>query len=208
MSDTAFIMGGGGHAHVIASILHSRYQKIQFLELNPTLEGSMSQEDFFRSAESYQNADVFIGIGSNAHRTSYFKRLLAVGITPANCIADGVFVAHDATLGRGCVVCPGAVIGSRAHLGDNTIVNTLSSVDHDCRVGTNSQITAGVILGGGTVIGQDCFFGIASATIPGVKIGDRTQVMAGSLVSKDVPSDVLVGGSPARIMKRLSTKSL
>ena len=38
---------------------------------------------------------------------------------------------------------------------------------------------------------------------PGVTIGDRTVIGAGSVVTKDVPSDVVAVGNPARILRRL-----
>lgn len=55
-------------------------------------------------------------------------------------------------------------------------------------------------------IGNDVWIGGKSIVCPGVTIGDRVTVAAGSVVTKDVPSDVLVGGSPAKIMRHLDTK--
>lgn len=48
------------------------------------------------------------------------------------------------------------------------------------------------------VIGNDVFVGARSVILPGVRIGDRAIVAAGSVVSRDVASDVIVGGVPAR----------
>mmetsp|Transcript_5250 Transcript_5250/g.15694 ORF Transcript_5250/g.15694 Transcript_5250/m.15694 type:complete len:200 (-) Transcript_5250:121-720(-) len=52
-------------------------------------------------------------------------------------------------------------------------------------------------------IGDDCWLGGACIVCPGVTIGDRVVVGAGTVVTKDVPSDVVVAGSPARIIRPL-----
>lgn len=52
-------------------------------------------------------------------------------------------------------------------------------------------------------IGDDCWLGGSCIVLPGVTIGNRVVVGAGAVVTKDVPDDVLVAGSPARIIKKL-----
>ncbi|MFT3680838.1 MAG: acetyltransferase [Ferruginibacter sp.] len=199
----AYIFGAGGHSNVIASIVHGKYERIYFVDLDQEAGNIISETTFFNNIDKYRHEDIFLGIGSNKVRTKIYEKLKALNITPKNCIAENAFVAHDAVIGSGVVICPGCVIGSNAVIGNNTIVNTLSSVDHDCVLGDNSQVTAGVTFGGSTKVGKNCFFGIKSATVPDVSIGDNSIVMAGSLVYKDVPENVMVGGVPARIMKEL-----
>lgn len=53
-------------------------------------------------------------------------------------------------------------------------------------------------------IGAECFLGARTFVLPGVTIGARTLVGACSVVTKDVPSDVVVGGNPARIIRQRS----
>jgi maltose O-acetyltransferase len=53
-------------------------------------------------------------------------------------------------------------------------------------------------------IGEDCWIGAGVTICPGVTIGDRTVIAAGSVVTKDIPSDVLAAGVPAVVKKRLN----
>ena len=200
---TAYIFGAGGHVRVILSMIRKKYDSVKLIDILASEGDTINEDEFFENLDERAKGDYFLGFGSNRVRIKLYNRLISLGITPSNCIADNVFIADDAEIGNGVVICPGCVIGSKAVIGNNTIVNTLSSVDHDCRLGNHSQITAGVTLGGGTVIGENCFIGIKSATVPGIVIGDNSVVMAGSMVYKNVPDNVMVGGNPARIMKNL-----
>jgi len=53
-------------------------------------------------------------------------------------------------------------------------------------------------------IGNDCFFGAGSMILPGVTIGDRVITGAGSVIINDVPSDCIVSGNPAKIIKKIN----
>jgi maltose O-acetyltransferase len=52
-------------------------------------------------------------------------------------------------------------------------------------------------------IGDDVWIGGGAIVLPGVTIGNRVVVAAGSVVSKDIPDDVVVGGVPAKVLKKL-----
>ena len=52
-------------------------------------------------------------------------------------------------------------------------------------------------------IGDNVWFGAGVQVMPGVTIGNNVVVAAGAIVTKDVPDNVLVGGVPAKIIKKL-----
>lgn len=58
-------------------------------------------------------------------------------------------------------------------------------------------------LGKPVTIGSDVWVGGGTIICPGVTIGDRTVIGAGSVVTKDIPSDVLAAGNPCRVIKSL-----
>lgn len=53
-----------------------------------------------------------------------------------------------------------------------------------------------------TKIGENCIIGIRAIILPGVILGDHVVVGAGSIVTKSVPSNSVVVGNPARIIKK------
>lgn len=52
-------------------------------------------------------------------------------------------------------------------------------------------------------IGDDVWIGGGAIICPGVSIGDRTVIGAGSVVTKDIPADVVAAGNPCKIIKSL-----
>jgi lipopolysaccharide O-acetyltransferase len=54
------------------------------------------------------------------------------------------------------------------------------------------------------VIGNNCWFGDRVFIIQGVTIGDGVVIGAGSIVTKDIPSNSLAVGVPAKIIKKFS----
>lgn len=55
------------------------------------------------------------------------------------------------------------------------------------------------------VIGSDVWIGGGAIICPGVTIGDRSVIGAGSVVTRDIPADVIAAGNPARVLRSLST---
>lgn len=55
------------------------------------------------------------------------------------------------------------------------------------------------------VFKRGCFVGCNSTILPGIVIGETSLVAAGSVVTKNVSPEIVVGGVPAKIIKRLST---
>lgn len=55
---------------------------------------------------------------------------------------------------------------------------------------------------GDTVIGNDVWLGYDSIVMPGVTIGNGAVIATRSVVTRDVPSYAVVGGNPARVLRR------
>ena len=55
-------------------------------------------------------------------------------------------------------------------------------------------------------IGKNCWLGAGVIVVPGVTIGDNTVVGAGSIVTKDLPSNVVAVGNPCRVLRNIDAK--
>lgn len=52
-------------------------------------------------------------------------------------------------------------------------------------------------------IGRNCWLGAGVVVVPGVTIGDNTVIGAGSVVTRDIPPNVLAVGNPCRVVREL-----
>jgi acetyltransferase-like isoleucine patch superfamily enzyme len=84
------------------------------------------------------------------------------------------------------------------HIDENTLVaggSVILSHDHCKRVGNNQPYLTD------TYIGKNCFIAVKVIILPGIKIGNEVIVGAGSVVTKDIPSNCIVAGNPAKIIR-------
>lgn len=53
-------------------------------------------------------------------------------------------------------------------------------------------------------IGRNCWIGAGAVILPGITIGDNVVVGAGSIVTKDLPSNVVAVGNPCRVLREVN----
>ena len=90
--------------------------------------------------------------------------------------------------------------GYLIEIGDNVTISHAEIQAHDA----STKKILGYSKVGKVRIGNNVFVGTQAVILPGVTIGDCVMVAAGSVVNKDIPSNVLVAGSPAVIKKTLN----
>jgi maltose O-acetyltransferase len=131
------------------------------------------------------------------------------GWAPTNAIrirslrAMGHKIGHDTQIGLGLLTVDDAkgeaahlVIEDRAAIGPRVTVVLSSHPNH-------SRLRAVVDERRGTVrIGADAWIGSGSIILPGVNVGDAAIVAAGAVVTDDVASGTVVGGVPARLIRK------
>ena len=56
------------------------------------------------------------------------------------------------------------------------------------------------------IVGNNVWFGAHVSVMPGVTIGDNVVIGAGSVVTKDIPSNVVAVGNPCKVLREITEK--
>ena len=89
----------------------------------------------------------------------------------------------------------GVTLGDGCQIGHNVVFATLNHGLEPADRGTTYPAPI--------VLGRNVWVGSNATILQGVTIGDNAVVAAGAVVSRDVPANTIVGGVPARIIKRI-----
>lgn len=198
------MIGGGGHALVVADAAQHRFALAGFFDDNPDARlgplfdrsrlGSFAELSAFRPSADHR---FVLAVGDLRTRRQALAALPA-GAQFESVIHPAAHVGAHVTYGTDAFVGPRAVVHTAAVLGDHVIINTGAIVEHECRIGTNSHIAPGAVLGGNVHIGEDCLVGLGSRVLPGLVIGAGSTIGAGAVVTKDVAAGSVLRGIPAR----------
>lgn len=92
----------------------------------------------------------------------------------------------------------GLTIGDRVTIAPGVMIFSDSGPNTSPLLQRIYPITRGAIK-----IGDDVWIGAGSIILPGVEIGSGCVIAAGSVVRKSIPTGSLVGGTPAKLLKKL-----
>ena len=107
-------------------------------------------------------------------------------------IGDQVYANYNLTLVDDTTI----TIGSYTMIGPNVAIATAG---HTILPELREQATSSIFLSpSGKTVGWE------PIVLPGVTIGDNSVIGAGSLVTKDIPKNVVALGSPARVLRKIS----
>jgi acetyltransferase-like isoleucine patch superfamily enzyme len=109
-------------------------------------------------------------------------------------------------IGIGCRLIGNVDFGSEPYLislGDHVSVTNTQFVTHDGGVWVFRDKYPQVDLMKPVKIGNNVFIGTNCIIMPGVTIGDNVVIGAGAIVTKNIPSNCVAAGVPAKYIKSL-----
>ncbi|MBN2070243.1 MAG: acetyltransferase [Candidatus Krumholzibacteriota bacterium] len=205
------IVGGGGHAKVVISILKKSggFNIAGYVDPEgrgdllgiPYLGDDSSLGGLIGSSRATEAAIGLGQIGGSEKRRELVSLLIDLGYSFPPIISPDAVINEQVDIGGGTVVMDGAVINTCTSIGRFSIINTRASVDHDCQIGDFVHIAPGVTVNGGVRIGDDTLIGAGSTVLQYLKIGRACMIGMNSMIANDCEDFSKWLSRPARKIK-------
>jgi sugar O-acyltransferase (sialic acid O-acetyltransferase NeuD family) len=201
------VYGAGGHGKVVADILlASGHADVAFLDDNTDLAGMtvsgievIGGADRIHEESAKGKIGVALGIGDNNFRKDLASRLTSLGTEIVTAIHPSAVVARTAKIGAGTVIMAGVVINPDSQLGCGVIANSGAVIEHDVVIGDYAHVSPNSVMGGASSLGSLSHLGLGAVVLPGIAIGSRSIIGGGAVVTREMPSDIVAIGVPARV---------
>ena len=150
-------------------------------------------------------AEMNSGYHSEAEVRDYLRKITGRAIDPTVRVfaplhvnyGPGVSFGHDCFLNFGCTLLAlgGITIEDDAFIGPHCV---LATEYHPEDPATRHSLLTKPI-----VVGRNAWLGAGVTVLAGVTIGENAIVAAGSVVTKDVPANMVVAGTPAKVIREI-----
>ena len=209
--DEIVVVGGGGHAKVVISILRKlkRHRILGYTDLkdNGAVLGVRylgSDREVVTLAVGPKNLNAVLAVGQLGRgepRYELWTRLHLSALAFPLIVSPDAIVNEGVSGGEGAVVMDGAVINSGTTIGLGAIVNTNSTIEHDVVLDDWVHVGPGATISGGVTVGRFSMIGAGATVIEGIKIAAGCMVGAGATVVRDLTEPGVYVGSPAGRIK-------
>ena len=204
------ILGAGGLGQEIAWLVEEinqsekKWNLLGFLDSHPGVEGKSFHGypvlGGFDAAQYFPNCYFVVAFGDPRLREQIVNVVSKYKVKWANLISPTVILHKSNKLGVGVVIGRLTDLTLDCELGDHTMLNIHVVLGHKVKIGDFSIVSPNVTINGGATIGRACSVG-ANAFVRDIVIGDYVTVGASSCVVKDVESNSVVGGVPAKLIR-------
>ena len=153
----------------------------------------IEEKDFLQDV---RNASLVISNGFPARRESIYSKFKSYDFP--NLIHPDIDIHHTVRMGVGNILKVGIILTTDIVIGDNNYINRGVQLGHDVNIGNHNVINPGAILSGNVILEDCCMIGSMVCVIQNLSIKKSARVGAGAVVTKNVISNTLVTGIPAK----------
>lgn len=209
MATKLLVIGKGDN--IITMVLDNLYSNnikpniTVYNNLNLPIVNSFDHDDFKIEILSEVDANNYevcvLGVYQPKIKMKLIKELGLSKDKFINVIHEGLDISKMSSLGSGVLINSKVSIAAHTKIGDFVSINRHVSIGHHTTIGDYCSINPGTNIAGNVTIGEGTTIGMGTNVIDGIKIGKNTIIGAGSLVTKDIPDNVVAYGSPCKIIR-------
>lgn len=208
----SIIIGAGTYGEVYLSYLQeSGIDVVGFLDDNKSLWDTKVRDipvlgglDVLPQVkELYGVEAVYCPIGNNKLRVQFLERAKELGYKTPNFIHKSVVISPNVVIGEdGIYILPKVIIMPWCQIDNYVMMSVGAIVSHHSHLEKGCFLSFGVNFGASIIAHKYAYCGISSTIMTGLKeLGENCLIGAGAVVIKDVPTNAVVAGVPAKILK-------
>ncbi len=137
----------------------------------------------------------------SAFNIPYKERMGRLKLNWVNSFSKTYTRFPDIKMGNGVRINAYTYIDGDTVIGNHVKINAQSFVGHGSTIGDYTYLSQGVILDNNVCVGNKCYIFENSTLLPEISVGDNTVIGAGSVVTKDIPSNVVAYGNPCKVVR-------
>ncbi|MCP4624395.1 MAG: acetyltransferase [bacterium] len=134
-------------------------------------------------------------------RKKFIEDVRAIGLRFETIVHPSARISSMSQVGAGSVLSVGAIIASNTKVGRHVILNRGVLIGHNSVIEDYVTVSPGANIAGAVTIFTGAYIGMGAIILDRKKVGRNSVVAAGSIVTRDVPDNVQVMGTPAKIVK-------
>lgn len=143
-----------------------------------------------------------LAYSDNKRKEELVNKLETMGFEFETIIHPEAVISKSAKVGKGVIINANATIMPFARIGDHVVIHSNVVVEHDSILEDYVNLAPGVTLAGYVKVKKGTYVHTGASVIPNVTIGAHSIVGAGATVIEDVPDNVTVVGTPAKVVSK------
>lgn len=211
MNNNIFIYGAGGHASVVADTAQILgWNIIGFIDDTSNAQTSHCGINVFSKLPSPNAANnafsVICAIGDCEARLRICQFLTSQNYVFATILHPAAIISSRSNIGQGVYIAAGAVVDPGVTIGNWSIINNNATICHDTLIGEACHAAPGSLVASHCIIDEAVWIGLGANIIERITVGSHSFIGAGAVVVKNIHSNKLAYGAPAKEVKNRSTK--
>lgn len=203
------IIGAGGFGKEVAWLIEQinkfspTWNLLGFVDDNLTVGDIINGFKILGSTEYLKDKSIHVvcSISHPKTRKKIIESLTRTRVKFATLIHPLIEISDTVEIGEGSIICEGVQFTVNIKLGKHVIVYHNDVICHDVVIDNYVSLMPSVNISGNVIIEEATFIGVGTKIIQNLNIGSSVTIGAGSVVIKDVSSEQIIAGVPAKSLK-------
>ncbi len=189
-----------------------KFAEIIFIDDNYTIHSFYGIPVFsfenFLERHKPNACELLIAVGEPSIRAVLLEKIIKQGYCLSSIIHSSAVISPTCRIGFGTYIGPFSFISSNTIISDNVVIQPHAMIGHDVEIGNSAVIGPNSAIAGNCVVGERTYIGMNACIEQKHSVGDDVIIGMSSCVTRDIPSEMIAMGYPARVVGKNENKKV